>query len=59
MTIDQLWQPTTFAIVLLLALAFVRMGVWWAILRVFLRPLVSPVGLAVAGAAAVVMLKLG
>ena len=59
MTIDQLWHPTTLAMMFLLLLAFVRLGVWWAVLRVFLRPLFSPVGLAVAGAAAVVMLKLG
>lgn len=59
MTIDQLSNPTTIAIIVLFLLAFVRFGVWWAVLRVFLRPLLGPVGLVAMGAAAVAVIQLG
>lgn len=56
MTVEQLTSPTAIVVLALLALAFIRFGVWWMILRVVLAPLLRPAGLlvvAVAVAAAV------
>ena len=58
MTLEQLTSPTALAIAVLLALALVRFGIWWVIIRTVLRPLLSPVGLVMAGAAVAVMTQL-
>lgn len=47
MTIEQLTSPTTLAILVLFALAFVPFGVWFSLLRVLLAPLLRPAGLVV------------
>lgn len=57
MTIEKLTDPTIIAIVVLLALAFIRFGVWWALLRVLLAPLLRPAGLVIVALAVVAVMK--
>ena len=45
MTAEQLSNPAVILILVVVALAFVRFGVWWAVLRVLLAPLLRPLGL--------------
>lgn len=51
MSIDHLTSPTALAVIALLALAFVRFGVWWAIIRVLLSAMLRPLSLLVIGVA--------
>ena len=51
--VEQLTSPTAIAILVLFGLAFIRFGLWWAVIRLLLAPLLRPAGLLVAAAAAV------
>ena len=60
MTVEQLTSPTALVILALCALAFIRFGVWWGIIRVLLAPLLRPAGLlVVVVVAAFAVIKLG
>ena len=50
---DQLANPALLALLAILGLGFIRLGIWWAVLRVLLAPLLSPIGLIVVAAGAV------
>lgn len=59
MAFEQLANPALLAVLVMLGLGFVRLGIWWAILRLLLAPILRPVGLillATAAAAAAVHL---
>lgn len=58
MNLEQLTSPTALVILVLFALAFIRFGVWWAILRVVLAPLLRPAGLLVVAVAVIAVMKL-
>lgn len=45
MTGEQLTSPAAILILAVAALAFIRFGIWWAVLRVLLAPLFRPLGL--------------
>jgi hypothetical protein len=45
MDAELLTNPAVLAALAILALGFVRFGIWWAILRVLLAPLIRPIGL--------------
>jgi len=45
MTADQLSNPAALLVLAVVGLAFVRFGIWWAVLRVILAPLFRPLGL--------------
>lgn len=51
MTVDQLSNPAVILILAVVGLAFIRFGVWWAVLRVLLAPLFRPLGLLFVAAA--------
>lgn len=51
MTAEQLSNPAVILILAVVGLAFVRFGVWWAVLRVLLAPLFRPLGLLLVAAA--------
>jgi hypothetical protein len=53
MAFDQLANPALLAVLAILGLGFVRLGIWWTVLRVLLAPLLRPLGLILVGAAAV------
>lgn len=59
MNLEQLTSPTAIAILVLCALAFIRFGVWWVVLRVLLGPLLRPAGLVIVGMAVFAVMKLG
>lgn len=62
MDAEQLTNPVLLAVLAILGLGFVRFGIWWAILRVVLSPLLRPVPLiliACAAAAAAAAMHLG
>ncbi|HET7410790.1 MAG TPA: hypothetical protein VFJ13_11380 [Paracoccaceae bacterium] len=54
MNLEQLTSPTALVILVLVALAFVRFGIWWAIIRVILAPFLRPAGLLIVAAVAVI-----
>ena len=58
MNLEQLTSPTALVILVLCALAFIRFGVWWAIIRVILAPLLRPAGLLVVAVAVFAVMKL-
>lgn len=59
MSMEEIIGPAGLVILVLLALAFIRFRLWWAVLRVVLAPLLRPVGLVVVAViAAIVVLKL-
>lgn len=45
MDAELLTNPALLAVLAILVLGFVRFGIWWAILRVLLAPLLRPIGL--------------
>lgn len=51
MTAEHLTSPAVILILAVVGLAFVRFGIWWAVLRVVLAPLFRPVGLLLVAAA--------
>jgi hypothetical protein len=53
MAADQLANPALLAVLAILGLGLVRFGIWWAVIRVLLAPLLSPIGLVLVAAAAV------
>jgi hypothetical protein len=53
MTADQLANPAVLAVLAILGLGFVRFGIWWAVLRLLLAPILGPLGLILVGLAAV------
>ncbi len=53
MAADQLANPALLAVLAILGLGFVRLGIWWMVLRVLLAPLLRPLGLILVGTAAV------
>ena len=59
MIMDHLTNPMTLAVLLLLALAFVRLGVWWALIRTVLGTLLRPAGLVVVAVAVAAVMQLG
>jgi hypothetical protein len=62
MDAEQLANPALLAVLAILGLGFVRLGIWWAILRLLLAPLLRPVPLvliACAAAAAAAAMHLG
>lgn len=57
---DQFASPLGVALLVLVALAFVRFGIWWRVIRTLLAPLLRPAGLlAVAVIAVLAVIKLG
>lgn len=58
MSMEEIIGPAGLVILVLLALAFIRFRIWWAVLRVVLAPLLRPVGLVVVVIAAIAVLKL-
>lgn len=50
---DQLGNPALLALLAILGLGFVRLGIWWAVVRVLLAPLTCALGLIMVAAAAV------
>ena len=59
MIMDHLANPMTLAVLLLLALAFVRFGIWWALIRTALGTLLRPAGLVVVAVAVAAVMQLG
>ena len=57
MNLEQLTSPTALALLVLVALAFIRFSIWWAILRVLLAPLLRPAGLVVVAVAVIAVMK--
>ncbi len=50
---DQLANPALLAVLAILGLGFVRFGIWWAVIRMLLAPLLRPLGLILVAVAAV------
>jgi hypothetical protein len=52
MDAELLTNPALLAVLAILVLGFVRFGIWWAILRVLLGPLLRPIPLVLIASAA-------